>query len=188
MFACKLMQISPVSFVFRHVGNGWRVRNVICEGRTGLSECFRDCWSAGSFSRLRWEGKMSGEQQLSQRTHTHLVVARGQRRMGRLVWGDLKAAVTQITAIDHLEWTTHQPSRQMGYGSRGPHWPALLSAGSRKPAPQFLQARQQIAQQKTSRWPGLTSRQDGSGCESGVNNVKTRIRHAWNQRFSLLLV
>lgn len=53
LFACKLMQISPVSFVFRHAGNGWRVRNVICEGRMGLSECFRDCWSAGSFSRLR---------------------------------------------------------------------------------------------------------------------------------------
>ncbi len=72
-----------------------------------------------------------------------------QRRMGRLVRGDKKATVTQITSRYNQgmqntisERTTRRTLKQMGYSSRRPHRVPLLSAKNRKRRLQSTQARQ----------------------------------------------
>ncbi len=89
--------------------------------------------------------KISSEQQLCGRKCR--VDVRGQRRMGRLVRDDRKAAVTQITTRYKQgmqntisERTTRQTLKQMGYSSRRPHRVPLLSAKNRKRRLQFAQA------------------------------------------------
>ncbi len=91
--------------------------------------------------------KKSSERQLYRRKC--LVVVRGQRRMGRLVRDDRKAAVTQINTRHNQgmqntisERTTRQTLKQMGYSSRRPHRVPLLPAKNRKRRLQFAQAHQ----------------------------------------------
>ncbi len=81
--------------------------------------------------------KISSEWQLCGRKCR--VDVRGQRRMGRLVRDDRKAALTQITTRYNQgmqntisERTTHRTLKQMGYSSRRPHRVPLLSAKNRK--------------------------------------------------------
>ncbi len=89
--------------------------------------------------------KISSERQLCGRKC--LVDVRGQRRMGRLVRGDRKATVTQITTRYNQgrqntisECTTCRTLKQMVYSSRRPHQVPLLSAENRKWRLQFTQA------------------------------------------------
>ncbi len=70
-------------------------------------------------------------------------------RMGRLIWDDRKATVTQITTRYNQgmqntisEHTIRQTLKQMGYSSRRPHRAPLLSAKNRKWRLQFSQAHQ----------------------------------------------
>uniref|UniRef100_A0A9J8C6L8 Transposase Tc1-like domain-containing protein n=1 Tax=Cyprinus carpio carpio TaxID=630221 RepID=A0A9J8C6L8_CYPCA len=65
--------------------------------------------------------KISSERQLCGRKC--LVDVRGQRRMGRLVRGDRKATVTQISTRTISECTTSRTLTQMGYSSRRSHQP-----------------------------------------------------------------
>lgn len=77
------------------------------------------------------------------------VDVRGQRRMGRLVWDDRKAIVTQITTQYNQEMqnsiskhTSRQALKKMGNSCRRPHPLPLLSAKNRKLRLQFIQAYQ----------------------------------------------
>ncbi len=78
-----------------------------------------------------------------------LIDVSGQRRMGRLVTGDRKATVNQITTRYNQgmqntisERTTRRTLKQKGYSSRRPHRVPLLSAKNRKSRLQFAQAHQ----------------------------------------------
>ncbi len=91
--------------------------------------------------------KISSERQLC--GWKCLVDVRGQRRMGRVVWDDRKATLTQISIRYNQgmqntisERTTRRTLKQMGYSSRRPHRVPLLSAKNSKRRLQFAQAHQ----------------------------------------------
>ncbi len=123
----------------------------------------------------------------------------GQRWMGRLVRGDRKATVTQITTRCNQviqktisERITRQTLKQMGYSSRRPHQVSLLSAKNRKRSLQFTQAHQNwtIEDWKNVAWSGLDFYFNIQmvGSEFGVKNMKAWIHPALSQRFRLVVV
>ncbi len=156
---------------------------------TTISRVYRE-WSE--------KEKISSERQLCGRKY--LVDIRGQRRKGRLVRGDRKTTVTQITTRYNQgmqntisEHTTRQTLKQMSYSSRRPHRVLFLSDKNRTQRIQFTQDHQNWTIEDWKTLPDLMSLDfccdiQMLGSEFGVKNMKAWIHPALSQRFRLVVV